>query len=448
MTYRQFSCVALAAYMCALAFFVAVGSCFLGCTAELGGSSNKSSVVVADAGVDSVGAGTDVSVADAGIQPDVCTPQCSGKFCGDDGCGGQCGICGSGKECVVGGKCQPVSIPKLDAGTPDAGSVVEVNVVPDAGSVVDAGNGLIDCPTCKGDVLCTCWDDGSRFICHKYVAGKCEADGSFECATVNGAFDKPTVCQGATKCSEDGWILFSEFKGCVGVPVADAGSTDAGKAEVDAGSQPEVQPTPTCDDSDPCTQNVYKDGVCWHPSINCDDGKANTVDTCDKGVCVHTPLPQPQPVGTRMVCVTTVDNTIIGVVGDEWTSSTQHSNWGSFEQVAVYSGKKWCRTVTDPAVKAVGFLLIDQNGEMYPGWQGTLGNIIFSAAVEVKASNDAGVIYDDEMVGAQSTKQWLCEGNNPLSSAGYGICFWNAGNGKDYRMMVPLYCTEFGSSGC
>ena len=31
-----------------------------------------------------------------------CTPQCSGKVCGDDGCGGSCGTCGSGQSCSAG----------------------------------------------------------------------------------------------------------------------------------------------------------------------------------------------------------------------------------------------------------------------------------------------------------------------------------------------------------
>jgi len=33
-----------------------------------------------------------------------CTPTCSGKTCGDDGCGGSCGTCGSGQACT-GGTC-------------------------------------------------------------------------------------------------------------------------------------------------------------------------------------------------------------------------------------------------------------------------------------------------------------------------------------------------------
>jgi hypothetical protein len=36
----------------------------------------------------------------ASVEPS-CTPQCSGKVCGNDGCGGSCGTCGSG-QCVEG----------------------------------------------------------------------------------------------------------------------------------------------------------------------------------------------------------------------------------------------------------------------------------------------------------------------------------------------------------
>ena len=36
-----------------------------------------------------------------------CQPQCQGKSCGDDGCGGQCGICPVGKSCQDGSCCTP-----------------------------------------------------------------------------------------------------------------------------------------------------------------------------------------------------------------------------------------------------------------------------------------------------------------------------------------------------
>ena len=35
-----------------------------------------------------------------------CTPNCAGKTCGSDGCGGSCGTCGSGQTCGSSGTCQ------------------------------------------------------------------------------------------------------------------------------------------------------------------------------------------------------------------------------------------------------------------------------------------------------------------------------------------------------
>jgi len=32
----------------------------------------------------------------------VCTPNCAGKSCGDDGCGGSCGTCPTGETCSSG----------------------------------------------------------------------------------------------------------------------------------------------------------------------------------------------------------------------------------------------------------------------------------------------------------------------------------------------------------
>jgi hypothetical protein len=34
-----------------------------------------------------------------------CTPNCTGKTCGNDGCGGTCGTCGAGQTCSPGGTC-------------------------------------------------------------------------------------------------------------------------------------------------------------------------------------------------------------------------------------------------------------------------------------------------------------------------------------------------------
>jgi hypothetical protein len=46
-----------------------------------------------------------MGVADLAGGPKSCTPQCSGKSCGDDGCGSVCGGCGTSQLCVA-GACQ------------------------------------------------------------------------------------------------------------------------------------------------------------------------------------------------------------------------------------------------------------------------------------------------------------------------------------------------------
>lgn len=40
-----------------------------------------------------------------------CAPVCTGKTCGPDGCGGNCGSCGAGNECNSSGQCVPVCQP-------------------------------------------------------------------------------------------------------------------------------------------------------------------------------------------------------------------------------------------------------------------------------------------------------------------------------------------------
>ncbi|MFK7991116.1 MAG: FG-GAP-like repeat-containing protein [Sandaracinaceae bacterium] len=50
------------------------------------------------------GAGERCSAGACGTGP--CTPDCSGRTCGGDGCGGTCGDCASGQVCASGGVCQ------------------------------------------------------------------------------------------------------------------------------------------------------------------------------------------------------------------------------------------------------------------------------------------------------------------------------------------------------
>ncbi|MEE2903931.1 MAG: hypothetical protein VYC39_16510, partial [Myxococcota bacterium] len=56
---------------------------------------------VMDAQTQTMDAGSMMSLPDAGP----CVPQCQGKQCGDDGCGGSCGECTMGQTCNTQGMC-------------------------------------------------------------------------------------------------------------------------------------------------------------------------------------------------------------------------------------------------------------------------------------------------------------------------------------------------------
>ncbi|MGC4118188.1 MAG: lamin tail domain-containing protein [Myxococcales bacterium] len=52
-----------------------------------------------------------------------CVPNCSGKVCGDDGCGGTCGTCGAGLVCASGACGEAVVISQIFGGGGSSGSV-------------------------------------------------------------------------------------------------------------------------------------------------------------------------------------------------------------------------------------------------------------------------------------------------------------------------------------
>ena len=58
-----------------------------------------------------------------------CVPKCSGKACGDDGCGGQCGSCGSTSACSA-GQCVLVAQPKIESVATNTFSVSGNQVFP------------------------------------------------------------------------------------------------------------------------------------------------------------------------------------------------------------------------------------------------------------------------------------------------------------------------------
>jgi hypothetical protein len=82
-------------------------------------------------------AATCAQIADGVCGSGSCAPSCSGRECGDDGCGGSCGSCADG-VCDASGTCS--------AGCPDNSTVSNGSCVCDDGYVFSA-----DCATCIPD---------------------------------------------------------------------------------------------------------------------------------------------------------------------------------------------------------------------------------------------------------------------------------------------------------
>jgi len=66
-----------------------------------------------------VGCWTESGEADAARPPDVCQPDCGGKECGDDGCGGICGECSEGLSCEANHCGPPFHVWSKSFGSPD-----------------------------------------------------------------------------------------------------------------------------------------------------------------------------------------------------------------------------------------------------------------------------------------------------------------------------------------
>lgn len=121
-----------------------------------------------------------------------CVPQCAGKQCGDDGCGGSCGQCAAGRTCSAAGVCQCApSCTGRTCGDDGCG-----------GSCGTCGNGQFCSPAgacmmganpCQGK---TCGPDGRGGVCGACQVGQsCNAAG--QCIAESGS------CAGKA-CGPDG----------------------------------------------------------------------------------------------------------------------------------------------------------------------------------------------------------------------------------------------------
>jgi uncharacterized protein YkwD len=176
----------------------------------------------------------------------VCTPSCTGRECGDDGCGGSCGACGAGRACGAGGTCV------CTGGLTDCGgSCVDVRTDPTncgacgtacgasevcVASVCIAGGVDAGCaPACDGR---ECGDDTCGGSCGACGSGElCGAGGACVCS------DSATDCGGAcvdtridsSHCGACG-AACAGGEVCVAGACEASGEPDAGVATEDGGA--------------------------------------------------------------------------------------------------------------------------------------------------------------------------------------------------------------------
>lgn len=187
--------------------------------------------------------------------PEVCTPDCKGKACGDDGCGGECSVCPvmacKGKAECVDNNCQytPVVCDDGNACTNDVCDEATSACVYDA-VVCDDGD-LCSMDSC--DVVKGCESTPKDCTQEPGVNG-CWT--GFCDPTTGGCGYQPVVCDDGNPCTTDSC---DKDQGCVYIP-------------------------DTCDDGNACTNDVcdVETGYCQNVLVICNDGLDYTTDYCNQ----------------------------------------------------------------------------------------------------------------------------------------------------------------------
>lgn len=122
-----------------------------------------------------------------------CTPDCAGRACGDNGCGGECGTCDFGDACTAQGQCEAICVPDCEGKQcGDDGCGGSCGTCAD-GACSGAGTCEGPCvPSCDG---ATCGSDGCGGSCGTCSDGlSCSLDGTCGCGffdTVKYTFSLP-----------------------------------------------------------------------------------------------------------------------------------------------------------------------------------------------------------------------------------------------------------------
>jgi hypothetical protein len=109
-----------------------------------------------------------------------CLPSCSGRACGDDGCGGSCGSCASGLTCAPDGQCiQARCTPSCEGAACGPDGCGGVCGACSQALVCTTARACVCQPQCSGRV---CGPDGCGGVCGACAAGStCAQDGKCVC---------------------------------------------------------------------------------------------------------------------------------------------------------------------------------------------------------------------------------------------------------------------------
>ena len=203
---------------------------------------------------------------------EVCTPDCDGKECGDDGCGGECGTCGDFGGCKPDFTC-------LCEHEKCGGTCCSEMAICFEEACCEANCEGREC----GDDGCggSCWLDDDLEECDDGWSctdtGPCDEDG--QC--INATHDE--LCGDENPCTTD---LCDAALGCIfqnnGLPCDDNEPCTTG--DTCASGSCIAGPPKTCNDDIDCTQDFCTSGIGCQFTPNdglCDDGNVCTAENCN-----------------------------------------------------------------------------------------------------------------------------------------------------------------------
>jgi hypothetical protein len=240
-----------------------------------------------------------------------CMPDCVGKKCGPDGCGGSCGGCPQGLECNDVGKCEEVCVPDCsdEKVCGDDGCGGACGTCSEGWACADGLCEPICVPDCSSQKTCggdgcggSCGDCEDGFDCLETLLGLHCSRGCVDSADCPnwtfclGGLCAPFDCFDTQQCAE-GQVCDAYMQCGEPAPCEESGDCPPVEDLVTGGPLEQA-----CDaGTDTCVSvpdEVCIDGVCYPhagaclwvtPGAGfCDDGDPCTVDTCDTILgCVH-----------------------------------------------------------------------------------------------------------------------------------------------------------------